>query len=58
MVYRGPLDELASRGWVPIGNLHNSGERRAFRITLQLADEQEALGQTTTLAFSWEVVPS
>jgi hypothetical protein len=57
-VFEGPLDDFAAQGWLPIGNIVNSGERRAFRITLQLADEQEALGRTTSLAFSWEVVPS
>lgn len=57
-VYTGVLAELIETNWIPVGNLVNTGEVRSFRIELQLQDRQDALGQSTSLEFAWEVVPS
>ncbi len=57
-VFEGSLDEMTELGWIGIGTLLNSGDRRTFRISLRLEDREAALGQTTTLEFAWEVTPS
>ena len=57
-VFDGPLDELTGAGWLDVGTLVNTGERRTFRIALQLEDDQEALGLSTSLEFAWEVTPA
>ena len=57
-MFDGTLDELTEVGWVELGNVVNSGDRRGYRIELSLQDRQEALAQATGLELTWEVVPS
>ncbi len=57
-VFDGTAAELATAGWIPLGDLVNSGDARSYRIRLGLQDRQEALGLTSTIEFAWEVTPS
>lgn len=56
--FRGSVVELTESGAVELGTIVNAGEDRAFRITLALRDELEALGQQMTMEFAWDVTPS
>ena len=57
-VFDGPLDELTAQEWLDLGELLNAGDARTYRIELSLHDRQEALGQSTSLEFAWEVTPA
>lgn len=57
-VFSGRLSELEEIGPLPLGDMHNSGESRSFRFVFELADEQEAIGRSSTVQFSWEASPA
>lgn len=57
-VFDGTLARLDERGAVIVDTFYNTGESRSFRIVIAMADEQDALGLTTTADFIWEVTPS
>lgn len=57
-VFDGTLIDFAQSEWTDVGVFLNTGERRTFRIEIQLQDELEALGTTTSLGFAWEATPS
>ena len=57
-IYEGTLSDFASGDPLSVGVILNSGERRSYRITFGLQDEQEALGRVATADFIWEVTPS
>ncbi len=57
-LYRGTLAEFTGSGWLDLGRIVNTGTTRTFRITVELRDEQDALGLTATADFLWEVTPS
>lgn len=51
------LRSLADGEPVVIDSFYNRGEARSFRITFTMADDADALAQTTTTGFIWEVTP-
>lgn len=57
-VYAGTLAELAGSEWLQLGRMVNTGDSRTFRVRLSLQDTQDALGQSTSADFIWEVTPS
>ncbi len=57
-LYRGTLADFTGSGWLDLGRIVNTGTARTFRITVELADEQDALGLTATADFLWEATPS
>jgi hypothetical protein len=57
-LYDGTLSDIASGDPLRVGVILNSDERRSYRITFGLQDEQEALGRAATADFIWEVTPS
>jgi hypothetical protein len=57
-LYGGTLSEFSASDAIFLGRLVNSGERRSFRITVNIQDKQEALGKAATADFIWEVTPS
>ena len=57
-LYRGTLTDFTGSGWLDLGRIVNTGTARTFRITVELADEQDALGLTATADFLWEATPS
>lgn len=56
--YAGTLRDFAASDAIPLGQLVNTGDRRSFRITVDIEDVQEALGKSATADFIWEVTPS
>lgn len=58
VAYEGELADLTDVGWLDVGRFVNTGEERTFRISLQLQDRAEALGQETALRFGWEATPT
>ncbi|MFK7918018.1 MAG: hypothetical protein AB8G14_08080 [Ilumatobacter sp.] len=58
IAFQGLLADLTDAGWVDVGRFVNTGEQRTFRISLQLQDRSEALGQETSLGFGWEATPA
>ncbi len=58
VLYTGTLSDFASGEALPVGVILNSGDRRSYRISFDLQDEQEALGRAATADFIWEVTPS
>jgi len=57
-VFTGTLAEFADEEWTELGTFLNTGDSRTFRITMQLQDRSEAVGQTTSVEFGWEAIPS
>jgi hypothetical protein len=57
-VFAGTLAEFVDNEWTEVGTFFNTGDSRTFRITMQLQDRSEALGQTTNVEFGWEATPS
>lgn len=57
-LFGGTLSEFSANDAIFLGRLVNSGERRSFRITVNIQDKQEALGKAATADFIWEVTPS
>jgi hypothetical protein len=57
-VFAGTLAELAAGDWLPLGRMVNSGDVRHYRIRMALQDTADALGQSTSADFIWEVTPS
>lgn len=58
VLFTGTLDTLADSDMLQTGEFLNTGESRAFRIVIEMQDRSEALGQSTSLEFAWEVTPS
>ncbi|MDH4171943.1 MAG: hypothetical protein OEW42_20360 [Acidimicrobiia bacterium] len=58
VVYGGTLSTLTTRSRLPIGTINNTGDGMSFRVTFDLADEQDALGKTASADFVWEVTPT
>lgn len=58
VVYEGTLAELAERELVPLSELHNTGDSKAYRVTFAIQDTAEALGRVASVGFVWEVKPS
>ena len=58
VVYDGDLDSLTTRGRMALGTVNNTGEGRSFRVTFDLADEQDALSKAASAELLWEVTPS
>ncbi len=56
-LYEGTLADLTEARTIELGRLLNVGDARSFRFRFDLADRQEALGQTATADFVWEVTP-
>lgn len=57
LVFDGTLDELAASGWLPLGDILNTGDGVSFRISFDVQDRQEALGRSASTSFLWEVTP-
>ena len=57
-VYAGTLAELTDTGWLPLGQLVNTGDTRSYRIRIELQDTDAALGQAARAEFLWEATPS
>jgi hypothetical protein len=57
-VFAGTLGELAADDWIPLGRMVNTGDVRHYRIRMALQDTTDALGQSATADFIWEVSPS
>lgn len=57
-IYDGTLAGLAAADWLELERIVNTGSRRSYRITFDLQDEQDALGQAASASFVWEVTPS
>ncbi len=57
-VFSGTLDDMSTRGWLPLGRMVNTGDTRSYRLRLELQDTQAALGQTARADFVWEATPS
>ncbi|MEM9132954.1 MAG: hypothetical protein AAF962_18830 [Actinomycetota bacterium] len=57
-VFIGTLAQLAASGWLPQDRILNSGDSRSYRVTFVLQPRQEALGQSASTSFVWEVTPS
>lgn len=54
----GTLTELVALGSQPLQEFLNEGDELSFRFRFEMEDVQAAVGQTTTVDFSWEVTPS
>lgn len=58
LLFFGTINELADSGMLSAGTFLNTGEARAFRVVIEMQDRSEALGQSTSLEFAWEVTPT
>lgn len=58
VLYRGTLAEFSNSEAIFLGRLLNTGDRRSYRITVDIQDVQEALGRAASADFIWEVTPS
>lgn len=54
----GTLRQLTDQGRIDLGQVVNSGERRTYRIIVDIQDVQDALGKAASADFIWEVTPS
>jgi hypothetical protein len=57
-IFRGRFPDLIAESWLPLDQLFNSGESRSYRVVFEMQNEQDALGQSATPSFVWEVTPS
>ncbi len=57
-VFQGTLAQLAASGWLPQERFVNSGASRSYRVTFELQNRQDALGQSVSTSLVWEVTPS
>ena len=56
-VFEGTLAELVEAEPLELGRFHNQGDDMSFRFRFEMADEQGAVGQLSTVDFAWEVTP-
>lgn len=57
-IFDGGLEQLASQGWVELGQLLNTGDQRSYRVTFEMEDNSDALERDATISILWEVTPS
>lgn len=57
-IFSGTLEDLATLGRIDLGTIINTGDKREFRVTFDLADEQDALGLEASASLVWEASPS